>query len=84
MIIKHNKITDAELRQKIRQKQICFGGNATLKIYGTLSCRSGKRLYKTNRVFFISQEEAIENNYRPCGHCMKKEYKQWISSIQKK
>lgn len=31
----------------------------------------------TNRVFFFSQEDAVSNGYRPCGHCMNVLYKQW-------
>jgi len=30
-----------------------------------------------NRVFFISEKEALDNGYRPCGHCMKSEYQKW-------
>ncbi|MCE6992186.1 hypothetical protein LZG72_23970 [Dyadobacter sp. CY323] len=30
-----------------------------------------------NRVFFESESEAIENGYRPCGHCMRDEYSKW-------
>jgi methylphosphotriester-DNA--protein-cysteine methyltransferase len=73
-MIKHNEISNTELRAKIRQQQISFGGNIILKIYGTLQCRSGKRMKRENRVFFSSETEAIEKGYRPCGHCMKKEY----------
>lgn len=32
---------------------------------------------RENRVFFLSEQEAQQNNYRPCGHCMKTEYKKW-------
>jgi methylphosphotriester-DNA--protein-cysteine methyltransferase len=28
-----------------------------------------------NRVFFSTEKEAIKDNFRPCGHCMKVEYK---------
>ena len=34
---------------------------------------------KENRVFFVSEQEAIEQGYRPCGNCMNYEYKKWIS-----
>jgi hypothetical protein len=61
-MIKHNAITGTELRSRIKQKEICFGGNEKLKIYGRLNCRSGKRMKKANRVFFISEKEAIINN----------------------
>lgn len=81
-MIPHNQLTDMELKSKIRHNQIALGGNGKLKIYGTLHCRSGKRLKKENRVFFSSEDEAIQNNFRPCGHCMKTEYRQWIYSAQ--
>jgi Metal binding domain of Ada len=73
-MIKHNEISNAELHNKIRRKEISSGGNIKLRIYGTLHCSSGKRMKKDNRVFFASETEAIEKGYRPCGHCMKKEY----------
>ncbi len=80
-MIKHSEISEAELRSSIRKKTIIFGGNKNLKIYGLLSCKSGKRMKKENRVFFHSQQEAIENGYRPCGHCMKDAYKNWKNGL---
>jgi len=76
-MIKHNDIPDTELYRQINQKLICFGGNAKLKIHGTLHCRSGKRMKKQNRVFFVSEKEAIQKGFRPCGHCLANEYKKW-------
>ncbi|HEU5366755.1 MAG TPA: Ada metal-binding domain-containing protein [Hanamia sp.] len=76
-MIQHNKISDADLKLKIKQKEICFGGNRLLKIYGTLHCSSGKRMNRENRVFFITENEALQNAYRPCAHCMKRKYKNW-------
>lgn len=77
----HKEISDRELRKQIRKNKICFGGNKILKIYGTLSCRSGKRMKKENRVFFTSGKEAINNGYRPCAHCLKGEYKHWKNEL---
>ncbi|MBG6129131.1 methylphosphotriester-DNA--protein-cysteine methyltransferase [Aquimarina sp. EL_43] len=76
-MIQHKEIGNIDLRKKIKQKEICFGGNRKLKIYGTLKCRSGKRMKRENRVFFGSENEAKSHGYRPCGHCMKNEYKKW-------
>ena len=76
-MIHHVEVLDIDLRSKIKQKQIFFGGNKKLKIYGKLNCKSGKRLKKENRVFFLSETEALENGYRPCGHCMRLDYKKW-------
>ncbi|MNR53611.1 Metal binding domain of Ada [compost metagenome] len=76
-MIKHSEISALDLRNKIKNQELNLGGNSKLKIYGTLSCRSGKKLKKENRVFFISETEAMQNGYRPCGHCMKEQYQRW-------
>ncbi|WP_335966386.1 MULTISPECIES: Ada metal-binding domain-containing protein [Galbibacter] len=65
----------------IKNGQICLAGNKRLKIYGTLNCKSGKRMQKENRVFFKTEKEAVINNYRPCGHCMKQAYKTWKNGL---
>ena len=77
-MIKHSELNDNDLQKLIRQNKIRFGGNKKLKIYGTLTCKSGKRMKKENRMFFISEKEAIKQGYRPCGHCMKIKYHQWF------
>jgi len=77
-MISHQNISDSILRIKIRKGEIQFGGNVKLKIYGELHCRSGKRMKRANRVFFGSKQEAVENGFRPCGHCKKLEYKLWL------
>lgn len=80
-MISHNDISRTELRLRIRRKEITFGGNRKLKIVGTLSCKSGKRMKSKNRVFFSTYGEALTLGYRPCGHCMKVEYKNWKDGI---
>lgn len=70
-----------EIIQQIRQQEICFGGNSKLKIYGTLSCASGKKMKRGNRVFFASEKEAIASGFRPCGHCLKETYQKWKNEI---
>lgn len=78
-MIEHTKIDDKTLHQKIKRKEIVYGGNRNLKIYGTLYCKSGKRMKKVNRVFFKTVAQAKEQGYRPCGHCRRDEYKLWKS-----
>lgn len=80
-MIKHSEINAIDLRSEIRKNQICFGGNLKLKIYGKLNCNSGKRLKEQNRVFFCSEKEALDLQYRPCGHCMKEKYKTWKNGL---
>lgn len=75
----HTDIDAVSLREKISNRSIQFAGHRKLKIYGTLDCASGKRMHRGNRVFFTSADEAIQLGFRPCGHCMKEAYRQWIS-----
>ena len=82
-MLKHNEISDKTLWQLMKNKAVVLGGNAQLKIYGTLNCTSGKRLKKTNRVFFSSEKEALDNDFRPCGHCMRAAYKIWKEKLIK-
>lgn len=76
-MIAHTQLSPVELRLLIRANVLNFGGNKKLKIFGLLNCRSGKRMLRENRVFFASADEARHFGYRPCGHCMQKEYKIW-------
>lgn len=74
-MIWHNGISGSELRKRVRQHEICLGGNAKLKIYGKLNCKSGKRMKRENPVFFRSEMKAIQQGFRPCGQCLPDKYK---------
>jgi len=76
-MILHSSLSNSQLKHLLKHGKITFGGNAVLKIYGTLRCSSGKRMKKANRVFFGIAVEAITAGYRPCGNCMHQEYKKW-------
>lgn len=76
-MIQHQELNPAQLHRFIRKGRINFAGNKRLKIYGVLNCRSGKRIKKENRVFFQWEAEAVKNNFRPCGCCMRQEYLKW-------
>lgn len=82
-MLHHIKLGDTTFTRKrtlkslIKKGEINLGGNKQWKIYGTLKCKSGKRMKIENRVFFSSEKEAIHLGYRPCGHCMKIKYHKW-------
>ena len=76
-MILHKNATPSEIRALIKNATITLGGNRQLKIYGTLHCKSGKRMKIANRVFFSSENAAISEGYRPCGHCMREAYRAW-------
>lgn len=46
-----------------------FAGYKKDKIFGRLNCKSGMRIKKENRVFFLTWEDAISVGYRPCKNC---------------
>lgn len=75
----HSQLTTHHIKTLILTGEIVFGGNMKLKIYGTLSCGSGKRMNKQNRVFFADEAEAKNYGFRPCGHCLRKQYLKWIA-----
>ncbi|MEP6730819.1 MAG: Ada metal-binding domain-containing protein [bacterium] len=57
-----------------------LGGNRRAKIYGRLDCTSAIRAlpgYAKHRVFFADEASAIAAGYRPCGNCMRAEYRLW-------
>lgn len=76
-MIKHVELSNKVLHSLIKQQKITFGGNKQLKIYGLLGCKSGKRMKTKNRVFFSTEKEALSLGFRPCGHCMQQQYRNW-------
>ncbi|WP_460973459.1 Ada metal-binding domain-containing protein [Spirosoma migulaei] len=61
----------------INSKAITIGGHRPGKIYGTLTCRTGKRMKPEKRVFFQEETEAVALGYRPCAVCLPDKYKVW-------
>jgi methylphosphotriester-DNA--protein-cysteine methyltransferase len=89
-MIRHTELGDQpfkrsrQLKKLLDNNEITLAGNLKLKIYGTLNCTSGKRMKTQNRVFFKSADEAAALGYRPCGHCMSNDYKQWKDNSVKR
>ena len=78
-MIRHSELEDRDLWRALKSGTIRWGGHRGLRIYGRLDCWSGRRMQRRNRVFFESADGAEKCGYRPCGHCMKEEYRQWNS-----
>lgn len=74
-------VSDQDLRKLILRRKITFAGNVKLKIYGRLQCASGKKMKKSNRIFFYSEEEAVDLGFRPCGHCLRNQYVSWKKNL---
>ena len=73
----HELLNRKKLKSLLKSEKIKLAGNIRLKIYGLLTCASGKRMKKENRVFFKNETEAIHLGFRPCGHCMYGQYQKW-------
>lgn len=63
-----------------------LGGNGNLKIYGRLDCgtalQSMERFpgeYQKHRVFFADEKTALDARYRPCGNCLRANYKEYMN-----
>lgn len=76
-MIYHLQMSDSELRNKIRRGVICFAGHQKFKTYGTLRCKSGKRMLQNNRVFLTSIERAVDHVFRPRGPRLPLACKKW-------
>jgi lactoylglutathione lyase len=82
-LIAHTDLSRNQLRDMLQSGQLTMAGNRRLKIYGMLTCGSGKRMKKENRVFFHDARQAEEEGFRPCGHCMPAGYRRWRMSQQR-
>jgi len=65
------------LASLIRSGIVCLGGYRKARIYGLLTCSSGKKMKTENRVFFQNEAEAIASGYRPCGNCLPEKHSAW-------
>lgn len=80
-MVGHCELSKSKLFQALKRQKFKWAGNRRLKIYGTLRCNSGKRMKVENRVFFTSEQVALDAGYRPCGHCIHKAYKAWRNQL---
>ncbi len=73
----HCDLTPAQVFGLLRTRQITLAGNARVRIFGRLDCRSGRRMLRQHRVFFVDEAEALAAGYRPCAHCLRPAYRRW-------
>lgn len=46
-----------------------YAGWVPGKIFGLLTCKSGMKVFRENRRFFLTLKDAIKEGYRPCKKC---------------
>lgn len=86
-MVSHIELGSTPFAAKRALALLVMSGDVTLagyrkgKIYGLLSCKSGKRMNTENRVFFKDEQEAKASGYRPCGTCMRAAYQLWKESM---
>ena len=61
-----------------------LGGHRRTKVHGRLDCPTALRwvargTYVQHRVFFADEETAVAAGYRPCGHCLRARYREWLA-----
>ncbi|MEX2145279.1 MAG: Ada metal-binding domain-containing protein [Candidatus Spechtbacterales bacterium] len=61
-LLKDGKATESKIPGK-------YAGWKPGKIFGHLDCKSGIKMKKENRVFFLTWQDAINSGYRPCKKC---------------
>lgn len=61
-VIKNNQIVNSDVPG-------LYAGWRSGKIFGRLNCKSGLRMKKENRVFFLTYQDAVDSGYRPCKNC---------------
>jgi methylphosphotriester-DNA--protein-cysteine methyltransferase len=63
-----------------------LGGHSRTRVYGRLDCPVALSLIRRGfdvrptRVFFADEAIAIAAGYRPCGACMREQYRRWKAS----
>jgi hypothetical protein len=64
-----------------------LGGHRRTRVYGRLDCPAALSLIaqgfdvRRHRVFFADERGAVAAAYRPCGACMREEYRSWKSGF---
>jgi methylphosphotriester-DNA--protein-cysteine methyltransferase len=61
-VLKNGRIIESDVPGK-------YAGWKPGKIFGRLDCKSGLRMKKENRVFFLTWDDAILAGYRTCKKC---------------
>lgn len=61
-VLKNGRIAESNVPGK-------YAGWKPGKIFGRLDCKSGMRMKKENRVFFLTLQDALDADYQPCRKC---------------
>ncbi len=77
------RLIGADGRDVVSETPGALGGHRRTRVYGRLDCPVALSLIRRGfdvgptRVFFADEATAIAAGYRPCGACMREEYRRW-------
>jgi hypothetical protein len=81
------RLLDPDGREVLSATPGELGGHSGTRVYGRLDCpvalsliRRGYDVRRT-RVFFADEATAIAAGYRPCGACMREQYRRWKATL---
>lgn len=87
--MKQYKLLGSDGKEYLSETPGTLGGNSKLKIYGRLDCPSAlstiRRFpgsYEKVRVFFPDEKTALAAGYRPCGRCLREQYREYMNDEQ--
>ena len=79
------KLIGADGNPYFSEEKGTLGGNRETGVYGKMDCSAALRAlnmdsrdhYIKNRVFFKDEATALAAGFRPCGRCLREQYKQY-------
>jgi methylphosphotriester-DNA--protein-cysteine methyltransferase len=77
------RLVGADGEEVVSRTPGALGGHRRTRVYGRLDCPVALSLIRRGfdvrryRVFFADESTAVAAGYRPCGACMREEYRRW-------
>jgi hypothetical protein len=84
---KRYRLVDADGQEILSRRPGTLGGHRRTRVYGRLDCPVALSLIargfdvRRHRVFFADEETAVAAGYRPCGACLREEYRRWKAGL---
>ena len=81
--VKHYRLVGPDGADLLSVTPGTLGGHRRTRVYGRLDCRVALSLIargfdvRRHRVFFADEATAVAAGYRPCGACLRDEYRRW-------
>ncbi len=81
--VKHYRLVGPDGADLLSATPGTLGGHRRTRVYGRLDCPVALSLIargfdvRRHRVFFADEATAVSAGYRPCGACLREEYRRW-------